>query len=277
MFIADKRGFSQIIRDIADTVPLKLDDNLILNKYVKEVHYNESGEYPVKIVSKDTQNGKNVIVRAKWAIMTFSIGVLESDFVTFNPVLPSWKSEVIYMFKMTRYIKIFVKFPSNITAFWDDNHYIMYVDPTSRGKFQSWQNLEARGKYYPRGTNILLCTVVGAFYDLVSRLSKEKVTEELFKVQMLMFSDHNVSSTFLSRFFRTCMVTKQFILKIFSFLTGTTILSSLVHTQTGPLEWTPPSIRISLLLWVTCTWLAKLAVKTTMDIFMELWRGLIFF
>ena len=182
MFIADRRGFSQIVTDIAHTIPMDPDKDLLLNKYVKEVHYNETGDYPIKIVSKDTHTGKNVIVHAKWAIMTFSIGVLESDFVTFNPLLPSWKSEVINMFKMIRYIKIFVKFPSNITAFWDDNHYIMYVDPTSRGKFQAWQNLEARGKYYPRGTNILLCTVIGNFFDLVSRLSKEQVTQELFKV-----------------------------------------------------------------------------------------------
>ena len=84
------------------------------------------------------------------------------------------------MFKMIRYIKIFIKFPDNITAFWDDNHYIMYVDPHIRGKFQVWQNLEARGKYYPRGTNVLLCTVIGGFYDLVSTWSKEKVMQAEF-------------------------------------------------------------------------------------------------
>ena len=83
--------------------------------------------------------------------MTFSIGVLQSDLVTFVPKLPAWKEEVIYMFKMTRYIKIYVKFPSNTEPFWDDNHYIMYVDPHIRGKYQVWQNLEARGKYYPKG------------------------------------------------------------------------------------------------------------------------------
>ena len=89
------------------------------------------------------------------------------------------------MFKMIRYIKIFIKFPDNITAFWDDNHYIMYVDPHIRGKFQVWQNLEARGKYYPRGTNVLLCTVIGGFYDLVSTWSKEKVMQAEFSTGFL--------------------------------------------------------------------------------------------
>ena len=98
--------------------------------YFAQVRYREPGKHPVKVVAKDTKTGKPKIFRAKWVIMTFSIGVLESDLVTFQPKLPAWKAEVIYMFKMVRYIKIFVKFPSNTTAFWDDNHYIMYCSFT---------------------------------------------------------------------------------------------------------------------------------------------------
>ena len=107
--------------------------------------------------------------------------------MTFHPSLPAWKSEVIHMFQMVRYIKIFLKFPSNITAFWDENHYIMYVDPHARGRFQVWQNLEARGKYFPPGTNILLCTVLGNYYDMVSTMSQEQVMAELYKVLQEMY------------------------------------------------------------------------------------------
>ena len=117
---------------------------------------------------------------------------MESDYVSFYPPMPQWKSEVIYMFKMVRYIKIFIKFPSNISAFWDDNHYIMHVDPHARGRFQVWQNLEARGKYFKRGTNILLCTVVGAFYDLVSTMTKKQVMDELYEVLKEMYGDSAV-------------------------------------------------------------------------------------
>ena len=91
------------------------------------------------------------------------------------------------MFKMVRYIKIFLKFPSNMTAFWDDNHYIMYVDPHARGRFQAWQNMEAGGRYFPRGTNVLLCTVVGEFYDSLAGMSSEEVMEELFSVLREMY------------------------------------------------------------------------------------------
>ena len=153
LFIVDKRGFAQIIRGMASKIPLVEGKNLYLNKYVTEIMYNEPGEYPIKVIANDSLTGEANVYTAKWVIVTFSIGVLKSDLVSFEPKLPVWKEEVIYMFKMTRYIKIFIKFNDSIEAFWDDNHYIMYVDPHIRGKYQVWQNLEARGKYFPKGKN----------------------------------------------------------------------------------------------------------------------------
>merc|ERR1712142_1131678 len=138
-FIADKRGFSQIIRNMAEKIPLNEGKNLYYNKYVTEIKYNEPGDYPIKVTANDTQTGVAKVFKAKWVIVTFSVGVLKSDLVSFVPKLPPWKEEVIYMFKMVRYIKIFIKFPDSTQAFWDDNHYIMYVDPHIRGKYQIWQ------------------------------------------------------------------------------------------------------------------------------------------
>ena len=46
-----------------------------------------------------------------------------------------------------RYIKIFMKFPKDTEAFWDDTHYIHYIDPHVRGRYQLWQNLEAKGQF----------------------------------------------------------------------------------------------------------------------------------
>ena len=36
------------------------------------------------------------------------------------------------MLRMVNYIKIYLKFPSETQAFWDDTHYIMHVDPRVR-------------------------------------------------------------------------------------------------------------------------------------------------
>ena len=133
-----------------------------------------------------------------------SIGVLQSGQVNFQPQLPVWKSEAIHMMKMTSYIKIFIKFPNNVKRFWDDKHYIMYADPHVKGRFTAWQNLEAGDKYFPkywniyllillfcmwRGTNLLLATVVGDFYDTISKMRKEEVMEELYSVLQGMYGN----------------------------------------------------------------------------------------
>ena len=42
------------------------------------------------------------------------------------------------------------------------------------------------------GTNILLCTVVGEFYDIVATKSKEEVMKELYRVLQDMYGDKAV-------------------------------------------------------------------------------------
>jgi len=54
----------------------------------------------------DAKTGRTKLFKAKWAVMTFSIGVIESDIVTFVPKLPNWKMETIYTFKMARSLKL---------------------------------------------------------------------------------------------------------------------------------------------------------------------------
>ena len=102
-----------------------------------------------------------------------------------------WKSKTERTFlSCFRYIKIFAKFPDGMKAFWDDSHYIHYVDPHVRGRYQLWQNLEEKGdvlenpslsakllpgRYHPRGTNVLMCTIVGNNWQRVTTLSKQQV------------------------------------------------------------------------------------------------------
>ena len=66
------------------------------------------------------------------------------------------------MLSSLRYIKHYVRFPKDIKPFWDDTRYILHIDPNvryvqypsvgnscnfflSRGRYQIWQNLEAKG------------------------------------------------------------------------------------------------------------------------------------
>ena len=57
LFIGDKQGFSQIIRNIVDQIPLMEGKNLLFDKYVTQIKYNEPGEYHVKVTAKDAKNG----------------------------------------------------------------------------------------------------------------------------------------------------------------------------------------------------------------------------
>jgi len=189
MFITDSRGYSQIIRDTASKIPLEEGRNLHLNTVVKEIRREEPGDFKILVKATNAKTNRTKLFKAKWAVMTFSIGVLESDIVTFVPKLPNWKMETIYTFKMARYIKIFVRFPKGMKAFWDDTHYIFYVDPNVRGRWQLWQNLEAKGKYHPRGTNMLLCTIVGNNWERVVTLTDEQRKQEIFEVLKSMYGD----------------------------------------------------------------------------------------
>ena len=63
--MADSRGYAQIIRDIAATVPLTPGTNLVLNKYVTDVKYGQAGEHPIEVVAKDTETGEFLRLRAR--------------------------------------------------------------------------------------------------------------------------------------------------------------------------------------------------------------------
>ena len=55
-FIADKRGYAQIIKNLADKIPLVAGQNIHFNQVVNQIHYNETGDYPIKVVAKDAKS-----------------------------------------------------------------------------------------------------------------------------------------------------------------------------------------------------------------------------
>ena len=61
---------------------------------------------------------------ADFALLTFSIGVLQHDEVTFIPKLPRWKRELIFRFDMAHYAHLFLKFDKK---FWDDEEWLLYA------------------------------------------------------------------------------------------------------------------------------------------------------
>lgn len=59
-----------------------------------------------------------------YALCTFSLGVLQDDYVTFEPPLPDYKMEAIQSMTMATYTKIFLKFPEK---FWFDTEVNLFL------------------------------------------------------------------------------------------------------------------------------------------------------
>ena len=87
---------------------------------------------------------------AEYGIVTFSLGVLQSSIVDFEPELPSWKRNAILLFDFVDYTPIYVKWPTNFwgsyTEFSNITEFILLND--GRFSFFTWiMNLD-HPKYY---------------------------------------------------------------------------------------------------------------------------------
>ncbi|GLA67069.1 hypothetical protein AtubIFM56815_009366 [Aspergillus tubingensis] len=180
-FSFDQRGFSIILRNVAD--PLFEGQNawrLRKNTIVKEIEHDDDS------VTVHSTDGK--CVRAKYAIMTFSLGVLQHpEAVKFTPELPRWKKDAITSFEMVTYTKIFMQFPH---SFWPKNQYLYYADPNTRGYYPLFQPLDVPGVL--EGSNILVVTVVNDQAYRVERQSEDKTQAEIMEVLRKIFGDETI-------------------------------------------------------------------------------------
>ena len=86
----DQRGFKTIIQ--AEAAEFLKPSQVMLNSTVKTISYSDSG------VQVTLVNGKKL--SADYALVTFSLGVLQNDDVSFEPALPDWKQEGIQSITM---------------------------------------------------------------------------------------------------------------------------------------------------------------------------------
>jgi hypothetical protein len=127
----DQRGFASIIQsEAAEFLP---EEQVLLNTTVKTIRY--SNDRVLVSLSDGTS------LSADYALVTFSLGVLQHDDVSFEPALPKWKSEAIHgmamVSRVTRddsspsynraqgtYTKIYLQFPEK---FWFDTevHFVL--------------------------------------------------------------------------------------------------------------------------------------------------------
>ena len=135
-------------------------------------------------VRVETESGREF--NAEFAIVTSTVGVIQNGELTFDPPLPSWKTEEFCRYQMGTIDVIFLKFG---TKFWDDTEFILHASDR-HGYYPGFLNLEAEG-YHPEGTNILLGFLTGDEAYRAELLSDAEVQAEVTKAYILSASLNN--------------------------------------------------------------------------------------
>jgi polyamine oxidase len=179
-FVLDQRGFNHIFKKQASTFLKTNDPRLHLNTEVTNITYSDDG---VTVHNKDGS-----CVEADYAIVTFSLGVLQNDVVKFSPELPDWKQEAIQKFTMGTYTKIFFQF--NETFWPSETQYHLYADPVTRGWYPIWQSLSTPD-FLP-DSNIIFVTVTNEFAYRAERQTDEETKKEAMAVLRKMFPEKDI-------------------------------------------------------------------------------------
>lgn len=181
LFVKDQRGFQFIFDDIVaflqeDTYL----DHVRLNQVVSTV--DQSSEDEVQVTCQD-----GTVYTGEYVLVTFGLGVMQSESVEFIPPLPGWKIEEFYQFIMGSFSKIFVKWP---TKFWGDEEWILHVNER-RGFYPVFFNLEAEG-LFPADTNILAAFVSGDESRRIEYQSDQETIAEIEQVLRGIYGEANV-------------------------------------------------------------------------------------
>eukprot|EP00262_Sarcandra_glabra_P013368 TRINITY_DN3689_c0_g1_i1.p1 TRINITY_DN3689_c0_g1~~TRINITY_DN3689_c0_g1_i1.p1 ORF type:complete len:342 (+),score=28.16 TRINITY_DN3689_c0_g1_i1:48-1028(+) len=151
-----------------------VDSRLKLNKVVRELQYSRNG------VTVKTEDGFRY--KARYVILSASIGVLQSDLIKFTPCLPKWKMEAISKCDVIVYTKIFLKFPYKFWPCGPGTEFFLYAHE-KRGYYTFWQHME---NAYP-GSNILVVTLTNGESKRVESQRDEETLKEAMGVLRDMF------------------------------------------------------------------------------------------
>ncbi|XP_022770109.1 polyamine oxidase 1-like [Durio zibethinus] len=177
--VADERGYEYLLYKMAEDFLITsegkiLDNRLKLNKVVRELQHSRNG---VKVITED-----GCIYEANYVILSASIGVLQSDLISFRPPLPRWKTEAIKKCDVMVYTKIFLKFPYKFWPCGPEKEFFIYAHER-RGYYTFWQHME---NAYP-GSNILVVTLTNGESKRVEAQSDEETLKEAMGVLRDMF------------------------------------------------------------------------------------------
>ena len=154
-FIDDKRGYAHFVKCMAEDFLSSDSSRLQLNTTVSAISWSNRGVC-VTVHTTGQPNNSERKLCAKYAVVTFSVGVLQSKEgqAMFHPSLPQWKMTAIGKLSFTNYLKIFVKFNE---TFWNNDVSFIYRVSKDRGYYPVMQPLGSTiSKILPSNANILL-------------------------------------------------------------------------------------------------------------------------
>ncbi|XP_062175455.1 polyamine oxidase 1 [Alnus glutinosa] len=186
--VADQRGYDYLLYKMAEDFLYTssegkiLDSRLKLNKVVRELQHSRNG---VTVITED-----GCRYEANYVVLSVSIGVLQSDLISFRPPLPRWKTEAIETCDVMVYTKIFLKFPHKFWPCGPGKEFFIYAHER-RGYYTFWQHME---NAFP-GSNILVVTLTNGESKRVEAQSDEETLKEAMGVLRDMFGPNIPNAT----------------------------------------------------------------------------------
>ena len=175
--VVDPRGYEYLVQFVGQ--PFLNTAALHLNTTVTTVTYSDGC-----VCAAVVEQGRAKTYCGRQGVVTFSIGVLQSNTVTFSPPLPQWKIDAISKFLLPLYLKVFIAFNE---TFWSADAGINFIgravsDPDS----YAYTLAVPIGQFLPNKPSILLFIVTGnAAYRVASQnvsVTKQELLSALTSV-----------------------------------------------------------------------------------------------
>lgn len=144
---------------------------IVLECVVHRVKYPSAPQSPQPWPPVEVHTNKGVF-RARRAVITLPLGVLQADKVQFEPPLPQPKLAVMRKMHMGQACKVFLEFPS---VFWPKNHMFYLVSPVSDRHLDVF-NVHA---YNNGASKILMVYYGGSEAERSESMSEETVVNEI--------------------------------------------------------------------------------------------------
>ena len=178
--VTDERGFSHIVRCLADSFLSPSDSRLHLNTVVKAIIWSDDC-----VCVTVSENGKSRQYCAPHAILTFSVGSLQVGTVKFDPELPPSKVYAVNHLSMARFMKIYVAFND---TFWDDEVDVIAVVNDYRGR-EYYPFFIPIGSFLPGKPPILEALLTGETALRVGLQDKEVTKQQIVEVLRGVYGD----------------------------------------------------------------------------------------